>query len=209
MGMSDRRKRQMAERRQRILESAQRLFREVGYDNVTMQDIADASEVSKGGLYLQFRNKEDLILALVQSSFDRLEELIAAAAARPGSACERLEQIARAYIQHVLEEPGKGDHFWLLARLTPDPASENQAQVRERISRLNEVVARVFEEGTKDGTVRADLNAKNLIFLFTLIMTVFVERISKLRTFVPPPIPTTEEGLIKEFIDIFIYYVRT
>lgn len=209
MGMSDRRKRQMAERRQRILESAQRLFREAGYDNVTMQDIADASEVSKGGIYLQFRNKEDLILALVQSSFDRLEELMAVAATKPGSACERLEHIARAYIQHVLEEPGKGDHFWLLARLTPDPASENQAQVRERISRLNEVVARVFEEGTKDGTVRADLNAKNLIFLFTLIMTVFVERISKLRTFVSPPIPTTEEALIREFIDIFIYYVRT
>ena len=76
MGMSERRSHQLIERREKILDNALRLFREEGYETTTMQDIADASELSKGSLYLQFENKEALIVALLERTFDKLEGII-------------------------------------------------------------------------------------------------------------------------------------
>jgi len=208
MGMTERRARLLAERRGRILASAQGLFREAGYDAVTMQDIADASEISKGSLYLQFHGKEDIVLALVEDSFDRIETFLIAGAEGPGSALERLRRISSAYVEYATEESGAQDNLWLLARLASDPASEQQRLVRERIERLNGIVARVVEAGKADGSIRTDLEPRNLVPLFTLVMTSLIERISKIRGLVSPIMAASDESLIREFMEILVYYIK-
>lgn len=47
-------------RHQEILDAAKVLFKEKGYDICTMNDIADAAGITKGTIYLYFRNKEEL-----------------------------------------------------------------------------------------------------------------------------------------------------
>ncbi len=208
MGMSERRKRQLEDRRRRIMECAHRLFRDAGYDSITMQDIADAAEVSKGSLYLQFRDKEDLMLALVLDSFDRLEDLVRREAAPPGTGFERLNRLAHAYSSHALQEQGRKNNFWLMAKLSLDPQSETQVFVRERIERLNAIVEGVYEEGKADKSVRPDIEARTIIHLFTLVLTTFVERLSQFRTFLTPVMDARETDLVEEFIGLFLYYVR-
>lgn len=208
MGMTERRARLLAERRKRILASAQGLFRDTGYDAVTMQDIADASEISKGSLYLQFHNKEDIVLALVEDSFAHIERFLSAEAKGQGSACDRLQRIAAAYVEYASEESSAQDNLWLLARLAADPASAHQSHVRESIERLNSIVSCVFEDGKADGSIRPDLAAKDLVPLFTLVMTSFIERMSKIRRLVTPLIASSEEALIREFMEILLYYIR-
>jgi AcrR family transcriptional regulator len=206
MGMSERRARQLADRRERILDSALRLFREEGYETITMQDIADVSEISKGSLYLQFTNKEALILALLERTFDRLEEIVLTESAAPGSARERLDRIVQAYIALAREEGGRSLNLWLLPRLSPQPDSPQQILILSRIERLADHITVIFDEGARDGSVRGDIDPNNLIRLFSLTTVLFMERISMVRT-VAPLVDTSEEKLLKEFLDILLYYI--
>ena len=49
--------------RQRLLTEAQRLFRERGYAATSLEQIADAAEVTKGAIYGHFTSKEDLMIS--------------------------------------------------------------------------------------------------------------------------------------------------
>ena len=52
---------QMAENHRRILEAAGRLFRERGFDSVTVAEVMKAAGLTHGGFYGHFRSKDDLI----------------------------------------------------------------------------------------------------------------------------------------------------
>lgn len=54
--------------RQRLLAEAQRLFRERGYAATSLEQIADAAEVTKGAIYGHFASKEDLMLSAIESA---------------------------------------------------------------------------------------------------------------------------------------------
>lgn len=50
--------------RQLILEAAQKLFSENGYDQTAMRDICNESQLPMGSLYYHFKNKDDMLLAI-------------------------------------------------------------------------------------------------------------------------------------------------
>ena len=63
-------------KRTQILDAAEKLFFEKGYDRTSVQDILDALQLSKGGFYHYFDAKDSVLRAVserrVQSRFDRL-----------------------------------------------------------------------------------------------------------------------------------------
>jgi AcrR family transcriptional regulator len=63
-------KRSGIESKKRILDAAMRVFSEHGYAKANMRMIAKAADISIGGLYLYFKNKEDLYLTLMKSKMD-------------------------------------------------------------------------------------------------------------------------------------------
>lgn len=58
-------KEHLEQRRARILDAATEVFIELGYERTTMKHVMDAAEVSRGGLYQYFSNKEDLFEAIL------------------------------------------------------------------------------------------------------------------------------------------------
>lgn len=50
--------------KQRIIQAAQRLFAEKGYDMTSMRDISEEAQLPMGSLYYHFKNKEALLLAI-------------------------------------------------------------------------------------------------------------------------------------------------
>ncbi|MFW6080910.1 MAG: TetR/AcrR family transcriptional regulator [Desulfosalsimonas sp.] len=60
-----RRQREREQRCRTILEAAERLFASEGYHRASMEQIADAAEVSVGAVYFYFKNKEDLLIRMM------------------------------------------------------------------------------------------------------------------------------------------------
>ncbi|MEV4427576.1 ScbR family autoregulator-binding transcription factor [Streptomyces sp. R-07] len=54
-----------------ILQSAAELFAERGYATVTLQDVAERAEMTKGAVYFHYTNKEALAVAVVQEHYAR------------------------------------------------------------------------------------------------------------------------------------------
>lgn len=67
-------KRSESTSKERIIKAATKVFSENGYEKSSMRMIAKASHISTGGLYLYFRNKEDLYLTLIKFWMDNYSE---------------------------------------------------------------------------------------------------------------------------------------
>src|ERR1700741_5454426 len=67
--------RRRAMTRSHLLDAAARVFARQGFDGASIDDIAAAAGFTKGAGYSNFKNKEDLFLALIDS---RTEQQIAA-----------------------------------------------------------------------------------------------------------------------------------
>jgi len=57
-----------ARTRERLLTEAQRLFRERGYAATSLEQIAEAADVTKGAIYGHFSGKEDLLLSAIEGT---------------------------------------------------------------------------------------------------------------------------------------------
>jgi AcrR family transcriptional regulator len=104
MGSLERRTRERADTRQRILDAAREMFVRQGYEATTMRAIADRIEYTPTAIYHHFRNKEALLAELCAADFRAL----AAAFQKIGRIEDPLERLRRsglAYVQFGLDHP--------------------------------------------------------------------------------------------------------
>lgn len=59
-----------------IITISAKLFAEKGYDKTSMQDIADAVGMSKGGIFHHFSSKEDIFNAVMERQFEQITETV-------------------------------------------------------------------------------------------------------------------------------------
>ena len=98
--------------RQEILRTAARLFQQQGYDATSMNDVAAALKLSKGGLYHHFQSKDEILFRIMSHAMEITEERVinvvrriegaSVAGTRTGVAEERLRTLIRLHIQLVL-----------------------------------------------------------------------------------------------------------
>ena len=89
--------------RQRLLAEAQRLFRERGYAATSLEQIAEAAEVTKGAIYGHFASKEDLLLSAIEAGRDTPPEYVAMLNDESRPLRERLAEFSHAV---AVEHPG-------------------------------------------------------------------------------------------------------
>jgi AcrR family transcriptional regulator len=159
MGTLERKEREKEQRRRAILKAARKIFFEKGLQAASMDEIAEAAELSKGTLYLYFKSKEDLYVSLLEEGLAILRRMFEAVAARPLPADEALRQIGFTYYQFFKQYP---DYFNILvfanARVLHSQVSEEVLQCSEQCSlACLQVVAQVFARGMKEGVFRNDL----------------------------------------------------
>ena len=63
------------QKKQFILEKAKDVFAEKGFRNVTMKDIVDACEISRGGLYLYYANTEEIFLEVLMAESETADDV--------------------------------------------------------------------------------------------------------------------------------------
>jgi AcrR family transcriptional regulator len=122
--------------RDRLLEAAERVVRDIGAARLTLDGVAQAAGVSKGGLLYHFPSKEALLGALAQRYVDTLDSCIDSARLALDESDKGRE--LKACILGVLgDDPrSKGMGAALLAAAANDPALLEV--IRERIARYTQ-----------------------------------------------------------------------
>ncbi|MBL6614604.1 MAG: TetR/AcrR family transcriptional regulator [Reyranella sp.] len=92
-------------RREEILQAAKELFLEQGYDLTTIRRIADRVGISAPALYLYFKDKEALMLALCDQTFSHLSEAIDEIEKTVADPLERVRRFGEAYVRFGLSHP--------------------------------------------------------------------------------------------------------
>ena len=98
---SGRRRLQVDERRQLLIEAAQRLFSSRALDDVSVDDIATESGASRALLYHYFSSKQDLYVAALREAADELVRRVTAVREPDGDALQRLDRAVDAYISYA------------------------------------------------------------------------------------------------------------
>ncbi|GLI53047.1 MULTISPECIES: TetR/AcrR family transcriptional regulator [Thermodesulfovibrio] len=98
------------ESKKRIIDAAIKVFSQYGYNGATMRMIAKEAGISVGGVYLYFRNKEELSLFLIKEKMRELHDRISPIlqdTANPGEALKE-------YIKKVIEFAGENRELILM-----------------------------------------------------------------------------------------------
>lgn len=90
---------------ERIIETAAELFGEFGYNDVRMEDIATRAGVAKGTLYLYFKDKDDLFLALILERMTHLFERAQLLASQPIPPETKLVHVVRDAFDYFSSQP--------------------------------------------------------------------------------------------------------
>jgi AcrR family transcriptional regulator len=154
MGITERREREREALRQRIVEAARDLLSEHGLAALSMRAIAERIEYSPATIYLYFRDKDELVLQVVQAGFERLREYTSDELKQISETADAADQYAatgRAYVRFALDNTA---YFRVMFELpgspkldcpeVTDPSGDPDAFER--------VVARL-EQAQRDGLV--------------------------------------------------------
>ena len=108
-----------AQRREHILDAAERCFARSGFHSTTMHDICREAGVSPGALYVYFASKELLISGLCERDRADLQERLAVVAEAP----DLLEALRRLGDHYVLDQPDHKRTLWveIAAEATRNP----------------------------------------------------------------------------------------
>jgi len=91
--------------RQHILEAAEQVFAEHGFDSAKLQDISRLAGVSMGTIYAQFPGKEDLFRALLDTRGRELLQVAKAGAQSHDDPARALDDLIEAYIDYFIAHP--------------------------------------------------------------------------------------------------------
>ena len=88
-------------RRREILAAATAVFAQKGFAGASMDDIVQASGLSKGGLYWHFKSKDDLIAAILSQFFSQEIAALTKLTTAVGSASDKLQLFGQLIISDV------------------------------------------------------------------------------------------------------------
>lgn len=156
--ITERRQEERDRRRAEIVDAAEVLYAETGWDAITMEQVARRARLSRALVYVYFRDKADLHLALVERALDTLQLRFLAASEGKARGIDEVEAIGWAYYAFAHELPHYFDACTRFeARPSADGAQPNEAACMAAGHRVHEVIVASLNRGVADGSVRSDL----------------------------------------------------
>jgi AcrR family transcriptional regulator len=134
--------------KQLILETAQRLFDEQGYDATSLRQIAEAVGMTKAAVYYHYPAKEHLLLELTRPLLDAMSDMVARLRSdgHGSDSREALESYLDLFV----------DHLPVVHLMASEPATMNHPDVGQRIRTLVDAVQRLIagEDASDERVVR-------------------------------------------------------
>lgn len=93
----------ISSRQEEIIAQAAKLFREKGYIATSIRDISESLEMTSAALYYHFKNKEEILLAIMHLALTNLIEGVEAAVSEQEDVWEKLRAAIRTHMRGSLD----------------------------------------------------------------------------------------------------------
>lgn len=170
---------------ERILEAAQRLFLEKGYDNTTIQDIVDQlGGLTKGAVYHHFKSKEEILNAVSDRMFFQNNPFEAVKRRKDLNGLEKLREAARL-------NQSDSSRVQLTAQMLPLKLDSRLLAelIQSNLHMLTPYYQELLEEGNRDGSLHTEY-PRELAELLPLLTSVWL---------MPAVFPASKEEIRRKF----------
>lgn len=158
------------ERKNEILDAAERLFGTKGFDSTSTNDILNEIGIARGTLYYHFKSKEEILDAVISRMMNRLIEKA------KGIAAEKNVPVLQRLTMMMLSLNVSDGNFGqeLLKQMhKPQNALMHQKMERRLLSGINPIIAGLIEEGMEQGICQTDYPREAAEMTFLYANTVF------------------------------------
>jgi AcrR family transcriptional regulator len=164
---ADRRSIDREARRVQITQAAERVFLERGLGTATMEQIARAAGLSKGGLYRFYETKDELFLDIARRALEDLVARLEAVEHDEGNssgyqwAASNLED----YLDYAIERPNRFRVAvsWIAAEYSVASETPGFEGYRAVLARAFDFARRALEKGKRDGSVLPELDTASTL----------------------------------------------
>lgn len=170
MSKPSRREREKQQRRNDIIKAAENVFFAKGYDNVTMDEIANKAEVNKALLYYYFKNKEALFSAVNLCGVQILHKIYVKCFNLDTDGYNKVKAMIQGLFDFSKEHP---DYFRIYCyagterfQMSDEEDAQEIVDLRTGMWRL---MVEAIMEGIADGTIRNDLDPVEMSIYLNLL----------------------------------------
>jgi AcrR family transcriptional regulator len=164
------------ERKKEILDAADRLFAEKGYDNTSTNDILEAVGIARGALYHHFKSKEEIMDSLIERySHWALDTMRAAANDRSRPVKERL---IRTFLSANIARAGGAEIMRQIHR--PQNALMHEKMQKAYINGAPPILAEIIRDGIGQGIFHTEYPYECMEMMVIYTNTVFDREIVEL-----------------------------
>jgi AcrR family transcriptional regulator len=149
-------KRKSAEvRRHDIIEAAMEIIRHEGVAKLTTRSLSRAVGIAQPTLFLHFGNKSHILVALVDTIQERLQQEMAGLGLAQMTPLERLKAVIRAHLNFIQKQPGIPRLLFSEALQSGDPVFRDR--MNELVLFFLNFVAGLISAAQEQGEIRPDI----------------------------------------------------
>ena len=181
---------EQANRRHEIFHKVVDIFLKKGFQETSMQEIAQAAGLGKSTLYDYFKTKDEILLYFFEDQLNDLTEAAQKIALQNAAAGERLRQVMKAHLEFL---QANRSLFMKLSLEAQRLKLESQKQIQKKRHTYQDLIRGLIEEGIREGAFRKiDPLLAARMLINTMAPVAFTSR----------PTGTAQE-MMEETMDIF------
>lgn len=159
------------ETRQFIIEKASILFNKLGYEGTSLNDITEAVGMTKGAIYGNFKNKDEIALESLNYNMRQISEPIVREIKEQYTSIDKLKAYARAYSKYFNEITAMGGCPLLNAATDSDDGNPLlKKRVLDFIKMWHETVVRITERGIRRKEIHEKTDPESFATLFITLI---------------------------------------
>ena len=170
-----------------LTEAAEAAIARKGYSRVTMRDIAAEAGCVPGTLYLYFKNKREVVDAILVRHSDILHSLIMEPLKSPLDPIEKLRQVTRKLVEYF----NRNRNFFKVAfaaipAKSPDRMADLPARAQKNHRELQKMTLRAIRQGQAQRKIRRDFQAESILRFMHGLITGFLDGLNASETLPDP-----------------------
>jgi AcrR family transcriptional regulator len=160
MGIEERKEREREHRREEIINAAEKVFFEKGLQVATMDEIAEKAELGKSTLYLYYKSKEDLYLAVLMRGSDILYQIFQKVVESGEPTIKQVAGLGEAYYDFFKQYRNYFRMFYFFEnpQMHRQVSEEMMGMCSENNGRIWKLIIDLIQKGMNEGVIQRNIN---------------------------------------------------